>query len=795
MARVNDPPPPPETLEVLRRRFTRQNKDIIRSNLNQAQRIHGLEAEVSRLLAENLSLKRALITEQEEVARLHKSQQAGERLADVHAQLQQKFTEASALVGQLISRPRGVQNRNEQARKTTAKRKSVTISTPTREAWEHRKSLAAALQDQDGRLQAINENKLLDESKEDEVPDGPDNSTQTDSPEIGPPPIAHFEELESEDHSQDRSVTLQSESEEVPKVNFERRRKRRTSSLISEMEVSDTIGDQAAALQNPASPEAPRASAKRKLDASELEHEDQRVATIATSKESFVYHRRPPLKPALGARKSNRFSRPQSRPAQAQNVEASSPQKDSRKALASKSTNSPTKKTVEAKALNKGKDDDNRATARASAIRAESRHLPPSLSDVAIGRPPTRGKSTTSEDAAVVSQKPPRSRVAVLSDKEVESGSDPEAAPKTPFIPDDMLSPPSSKPSGPSNGRTTQEAVIMNSVEDVLNGSIGRGSRRAKAAVSYAEPNLRDKMRRPGHLVGAVEGYDRKTKEGAEHTHSRSASEGHDSLAQQSQWGAPGSSRAEPSSPLREKQTANEKRKRETSNLQAWAAGEPQGPVAAITASQANGHERPQVEKGMENLSIFDPPTSSPSGHDTLADDSIIEVQAPSSSATSRRRTIARATDDSASSRIEQAASSALERRRSLQPTGTSTSSSRSVSGRHALNGSALRTSTTTSLARSSSGLSKRPTSGLDAELAKPTSLTKSRSSASLQRHRRSTSDVPKPSARVTSTESNISNSDVEDESDYEASHLSAAGGDALDNSSIRTTRRRSMLV
>ena len=114
MARVNDPPPPPESLEVLRRRFTRQNKDIIRSNLTQAQRIHGLEAEVSRLLAENISLKQALITEKEEVARLRHSHHAGQQLSNIQAELQNKFSEANALLEQLVGRPRGVEHRNEQ---------------------------------------------------------------------------------------------------------------------------------------------------------------------------------------------------------------------------------------------------------------------------------------------------------------------------------------------------------------------------------------------------------------------------------------------------------------------------------------------------------------------------------------------------------------------------------------------------------------------------------------------------------------------------------------------------------
>lgn len=770
----------------------------MRNNSAQAIRIRNLETEVARLLAENLSLRHDLITETEEVARLKSRDILNNELLSVKSELEQKLAQANALVGQLGSLPERIQ------RKKRAERRESTVepasSTPTRESWQRRQMLMPSLQEQEGRLPAITEGKsfprlTLDPAELQTFVEA-DSGAQTDTPEIGPPPVAHFDEAEPDSQDSAAEPDVQKSKDSITTINLERRRKRRTSSLISEMEVVDLAAEAARPSDTPSAQEPGRPSAKRKLDASQFEDEIQKVAVGSMpEQENFVYHRRPALKPASAARKSNRFTRPAERPTQEPSaVQTSSPQKESRRALAPKSTNSPTKKTIDSKSSDKGHD------APAGPIRRldsglESRRRHEDRSGSAIGRPPTRGKPAAKEDSETVTHEAPKPRVTILSDKDPDFQSDHDVPPKTPFLPDDVLSPPSSQPSGPPTARATQEAVIMNSVEDVLNGSIGRGSRRAKAAVSYAEPNLRDKMRRPGkELVGAVEGYARGKREGSlglERTLSGAASEEPRSSAQPARWKASEADKEDPGSPLREKQAANEKRKRETLDIQAWAKGESQAPTRRPSGKQEADPELVRVRKSVEGLSIFDPPVSSPSGNESPNNSSIIQVQALPVS-TSRRKTGGRSSAITSNEALS-TASSASTRRHSLQPTNSTAATSKAVSSRVTLNGTAARPSSAASVPRPSSA-SNRSDPSRDRQALRASATMDRKSSASLLNHRRAGSDVSKRTASLTSNQSNISNSDVEDESDYEPTHLSMSS-DAIDNSSMRATRRRSMVV
>ncbi len=86
--------------------------------------------------------------------------------------------------------------------------------------------------------------------------------------------------------------------------------------------------------------------------------------------------------------------------------------------------------------------------------------------------------------------------------------------PETPVPPPfDLFSPVSSEPSGPgTQGRDTPPPSDLRPESSSTNafGTAGRGSRRPRGSVSYAEPNLRDKMRRPTkELVDAVGADDR----------------------------------------------------------------------------------------------------------------------------------------------------------------------------------------------------------------------------------------------------------------------------------------------
>ena len=103
MARLNDPPMSTESFEALKRRFTRQNREIARSNSTQSLRIRDLESEVSRLLAENLNLREAVVSLEHQVQKreVEGQQQVVDHVEDITRRLNAKMQEFGGLVTEL----------------------------------------------------------------------------------------------------------------------------------------------------------------------------------------------------------------------------------------------------------------------------------------------------------------------------------------------------------------------------------------------------------------------------------------------------------------------------------------------------------------------------------------------------------------------------------------------------------------------------------------------------------------------------------------------------------------------
>jgi hypothetical protein len=125
MARLNEPPiapqPSADSIEALKRRFLRQNRELAKTNSIQSIRIRSLETDCSRLLAENLALR-------EQVLNLHntiESRPALDQIDVVKTQLETKLSELSNLVAGL-SQARAGNEKDRGRRKShmTAKRKS-----------------------------------------------------------------------------------------------------------------------------------------------------------------------------------------------------------------------------------------------------------------------------------------------------------------------------------------------------------------------------------------------------------------------------------------------------------------------------------------------------------------------------------------------------------------------------------------------------------------------------------------------------------------------------------------------
>src|SRR2546421_7443136 len=140
MARLNDPPVPTESIDAcmlpkhsasnsdldltiwflkyafanrmliamspsVKRRFIRQNREIARVNSTQSLRIRNLEAEISRLLAENISLREQAINGAQEAERWRSSHKLITEVGQLKDKLESRLSEVSALVTELGSLP------------------------------------------------------------------------------------------------------------------------------------------------------------------------------------------------------------------------------------------------------------------------------------------------------------------------------------------------------------------------------------------------------------------------------------------------------------------------------------------------------------------------------------------------------------------------------------------------------------------------------------------------------------------------------------------------------------------
>lgn len=478
----------------MKRRFIRQNREIARVNSSQSIRIRNLETEIARLLAENVAVREEAIRANAEAERWKASCRLGKEVVRMKEQLELKLCEVNALVGELGALPEKVAARRSSQRRRHGGLVSELIKpVEDREARQRH----TALLEQEGRLPAILEDKHYPrrtlEAQEIQRLVHKDYSESTESPDLGPPPVAHLDESDAFAFDPVRSprrtsTELIEESEGTDRsqvAHVENRRKRRTSTLLQPATVNNII------LEGPDETEVTvpkpekkdsrdppqsilKTGAKRKLEVSELED----TSKVPKGLDDFIFQRKATSGPIVTTRQS-RFSRPPGKASQenAEPISEKSPERSiqsSRKILAPKSTNSPAKR----KFVSNEKLDDTKH--EATEKRSDRR---------VVSRIRTKAGSAETSDQ-----------------KHAQDEEQAQLDPKTPAAdPDDVLSPTSNEAS--TKQRPPKEMAHIHSVEDVLNSSIGRGSRRARAPVNYAQPNLRDKMRRPGkELVGAVEG-------------------------------------------------------------------------------------------------------------------------------------------------------------------------------------------------------------------------------------------------------------------------------------------------
>ncbi|KAH8678096.1 hypothetical protein BX600DRAFT_144252 [Xylariales sp. PMI_506] len=495
MARLNEPMVATESIDTLRRRFLRQNRDIARINSSQSLRIRNLENEYARMLSENLDLRGQILRLETELreSRAH-------RIADHALELKEKMEAQLLQWGTMLASlgheptPRMTSPR---AAKKPRIRPSMTIADSPR--WRRRTTLeleSAALQE--GRLAPLWEDKpcprqslngaeiLALRSEEAET---------TESPDLGPPPVSRFVNndpvkldlsIKAPSAAPTTSSVCEAKSKTLSKDSRREERmepmsaKKEANSPKKEKIITKKAQSTLAALRPTPDSEITDQAIKANLKRKSREDEEKENEGFSTSKGLY-------MKPAKSQLDKLSKDRPINRPLKAVSIKKNVPETSPaltvstapRKPLAVRSSNEPVNtpnKSTKAQLL----DEIARAKAEVKSKEQAKDKAKPKKSAVPVA-------------AEIPAPKPSVPVPITTIDMEAESLSE-----------ETHLSAPNS-PEASVPGEEMRDTPPPADISE--KGETSRPSRRNRGTVSYAEPNLRDKMRRPTkQLFDAVAG-------------------------------------------------------------------------------------------------------------------------------------------------------------------------------------------------------------------------------------------------------------------------------------------------
>ncbi|OXV08782.1 hypothetical protein Egran_03456, partial [Elaphomyces granulatus] len=442
-----------------KRRFVRQNREIARANSVQSLRIQTLESEVSRLLRENASLRQQVISLRNDVEKYEAAKLLEDGVYDFREKLDIKLAEIGGLVAELGRLPRKV-----------GRVCQSTTGTERQNSGRHRR-IALDTAEEDGRLPVILEDKYfprktLEPQELEDLANGA--SEYLESPKIGTPPIAHFD---VEGSPSPRSPTGRFEF--TKGLNL----KDATMGLLNPEnglnEADDFVAEVAtSAISQPAiepTRRAAKSGSKRKF--SSRDEDDRFLSDRNVIDNDFEFSR--PLQTTLDAQKKGL--------ALGGGLASKSARITKCKVLEPKSTNmqpvSPRKRAVA--------DKENRKTHKGLAISDEKANNRTPVHSI-------RGDENDNIDLDHCTDPADNKGVDSCTVEEIGSTTATESRQQIQW----------KKPTH-SRQQDTPEPGLYTS------GLVSRPTRRPRGAVSYAEPNLRDKMRRPtNEFVDAV-GADR----------------------------------------------------------------------------------------------------------------------------------------------------------------------------------------------------------------------------------------------------------------------------------------------
>ncbi|KAJ4857679.1 hypothetical protein T069G_08576 [Trichoderma breve] len=186
MARLNEIPVPTETLETLRKKMLRQNRELAKTNNIRALRIRELENECACMLSENLEL-RSRILELEKQVDDSESRRIADHAMAIKAKLESQLTEWGSLIAELGLEPPAkrhspmVKRRSKNPLGFSASRPSPS-ERRLREIAKDVEELGVISENRSNSRRSMNHEQILALRSEADI----------ESPELGPPPMSKY---------------------------------------------------------------------------------------------------------------------------------------------------------------------------------------------------------------------------------------------------------------------------------------------------------------------------------------------------------------------------------------------------------------------------------------------------------------------------------------------------------------------------------------------------------------------------------------------------------------------------
>ncbi|KAL7962398.1 hypothetical protein V8C34DRAFT_270218 [Trichoderma compactum] len=184
MARLNEIPVPTETLETLRKKMLRQNRELAKTNNIRALRIRELENECACMLSENLEL-RSRILELEKQVNDSESRRIADHAMAIKAKLESQLTEWGSLIAELGLEP-PAKRHSPMIKRRSKNPFSASRPSPSqrrlREIAKDVEELGFISENRSNSRRSMNPEQILALRSEADI----------ESPELGPPPMSKY---------------------------------------------------------------------------------------------------------------------------------------------------------------------------------------------------------------------------------------------------------------------------------------------------------------------------------------------------------------------------------------------------------------------------------------------------------------------------------------------------------------------------------------------------------------------------------------------------------------------------